>query len=119
MHPHLLASGLIPSLEEDMRRVLLRLDCAQIILLANQPVGLLKVARDGMDWDLIQIQLARSLHGQGFGAQLIQHRNSRRHRSLNNRSTDNYTNRDVRTSPCSHPRTRFPVIAPDWLMCEG
>jgi hypothetical protein len=109
MHPHLLASGLIPSLEEDMRRVLLRLDCAQIILLANQPVGLLKVARDGMDWDLIQIQLARSLHGQGFGAQLIQHRNSRRHRSLNNRSTDNYTNRDVRTSPCSHPVPDFPL----------
>lgn len=41
MNAHLLASGLIPSLEEDMRRVLLRLDCAQIILLANQPVGLL------------------------------------------------------------------------------
>jgi ribosomal protein S18 acetylase RimI-like enzyme len=71
MHPHLLASGLIPSLEEDMRRVLFRLDCAQIILLANQPVGLLKVSRDGKDWNLIQIQLAPSLHGQGVGAQLI------------------------------------------------
>jgi ribosomal protein S18 acetylase RimI-like enzyme len=72
MHPHLLASGLIPSLQEDMRRVLFRLDCAQVILLANEPVGLLKVSRDGMDWDLIQIQLAPSLQGQGFGAQLIQ-----------------------------------------------
>jgi GNAT superfamily N-acetyltransferase len=72
MHPHLLASGLIPSLEEDMRRVLLRFDCAQVILLANKPVGLLKVSRDGMDWDLIQIQLTPSLQGQGFGAQLIQ-----------------------------------------------
>jgi|SRR4029077_4085653 GNAT superfamily N-acetyltransferase len=72
MHPHLLASGLIPSLEEDMRRVLLRFDCAQVILLADEPVGLLKVSRDGMDWDLIQIQLAPPLQGQGFGAQLIQ-----------------------------------------------
>jgi GNAT superfamily N-acetyltransferase len=72
MHPHLLASRLIPSLEEDMRRVLFRLDCAQVILLANEPVGLLKVSRDGMDWDLIQIQLAPSLQGQGFGAQIIQ-----------------------------------------------
>jgi GNAT superfamily N-acetyltransferase len=72
MNPHLLASGLIPSVEEDMRRVLLRLDCAEVILLANEPVGLLKVSRDGMDWDLIQIQLAPSLQGQGFGAQLIQ-----------------------------------------------
>src|SRR6201987_2372762 len=71
MHPHLLASGLIPSLEEDMRRVLLRLDCAEVILLANEPVGFLKVSRNGMDWDLI-IQLAPSLQGQGFGAQLIQ-----------------------------------------------
>jgi GNAT superfamily N-acetyltransferase len=72
MHPHLLASGLVPSLEEDMRRVLLRLDCAQVILLANQPVGLLKVSRDANDWDLIQIQLAPSLQGQGFGAQIIE-----------------------------------------------
>jgi ribosomal protein S18 acetylase RimI-like enzyme len=72
MHPHLLASGLIPSFEEDMRRVLFRLDCAQVILLANQPVGLLKVSRDADEWDLIQIQLAPSLQGQGFGAQLIE-----------------------------------------------
>jgi len=55
-----------------MRRVLFRLDCAQVILLANQPVGLLKVSRDGKDWDLIQIQLAPSFQGQGFGTQLIQ-----------------------------------------------
>jgi ribosomal protein S18 acetylase RimI-like enzyme len=59
-------------LEQDMRRVLFRLDCAQVILLAKQPVGLLKVSRDGKDWDLIQIQLAPSFQGQGFGTELIQ-----------------------------------------------
>jgi GNAT superfamily N-acetyltransferase len=72
MHPHLPASGYIPSLEDDMRRVLLRLDSAQLVRLANQPVGLLKVSRDGNDWDLIRIQLAPSLQGQGFGTELIQ-----------------------------------------------
>jgi GNAT superfamily N-acetyltransferase len=72
MHPHQLRAGLIPSLEEDMRRILVRFDCAQIILLNNQPVGLLKVSRNRTDWDLRQIQITPSLQGQGFGTQLIQ-----------------------------------------------
>lgn len=72
MTAHLLASGIVPSAEEDLRRVLVRFDCAQVILLAGQPVGLLKVSRDGADWELIQIQLSPSLQGQGFGMQLVQ-----------------------------------------------
>jgi GNAT superfamily N-acetyltransferase len=72
MNPHLLAWGLIPSLEEHERRILFRFDCAQIVQLAGEAVGLLKVARDEKDWHLIQIQLRPSLQGQGLGTQLIQ-----------------------------------------------
>jgi hypothetical protein len=31
MNPHLLSSGVIPSVEEHQRRILFRFDCAQII----------------------------------------------------------------------------------------
>jgi GNAT superfamily N-acetyltransferase len=72
MHPHLRAGGLVAVLEQDMERVMFRFDCAKVILLADQPVGLWKVARDGRDWDLIQVQLAPRLQGQGLGTQLIQ-----------------------------------------------
>jgi GNAT superfamily N-acetyltransferase len=56
--------------EQDMERVMSRFDCAKVILLPDQPVGLWKVARE--DWDLIQVQLAPRLQGQGLGTQLIQ-----------------------------------------------
>jgi GNAT superfamily N-acetyltransferase len=72
MHPHLRAAGLVAVLEQDMERVMFRFDCAKVILLADQRVGLWKVARDGRDWDLIQVQLAPRMQGQGLGTQLIQ-----------------------------------------------
>jgi ribosomal protein S18 acetylase RimI-like enzyme len=72
MNPHLVASGLVPSREEHVRRILYRFDCAQVVQLAGEAVGLLKVARDEKDWHVIQIQLKPSLQGQGLGTQLIQ-----------------------------------------------
>jgi ribosomal protein S18 acetylase RimI-like enzyme len=72
MDAHLVASGIAPALEEHLRRVLYRLDCAQIVQMAGQAVGLMKVSRDGRDWILIQIQLTQASRGQGVGRQLIQ-----------------------------------------------
>jgi ribosomal protein S18 acetylase RimI-like enzyme len=72
MDAHLFASGLVPSVEEHLQRVLYRLDCAQIIQLAGGAVGLLKVSRDDGDWCLIQIQVRPGSQGQGLGRQLIQ-----------------------------------------------
>ena len=72
MDAHLFASGLVPSVEEHLQRVLYRLDCAQIIQLAGEAVGLLKVSRDDGDWCLIQIQVRPGSQGQGLGRQLIQ-----------------------------------------------
>jgi hypothetical protein len=45
MDAHLFVSGLVPSVEEHLQRVLYRLDCAQIVQLAGEAVGLLKVSR--------------------------------------------------------------------------
>jgi GNAT superfamily N-acetyltransferase len=71
MDAHLVALGIAPALEEHLWRVLYRLDCAQIVQMAGQAVGLMKVSRDGRDWILIQIQLTQVSQGQGLGTQLI------------------------------------------------
>jgi ribosomal protein S18 acetylase RimI-like enzyme len=72
MNPHVFASGLTPSVDEHVQRILFRFDCAQIVQLASQAVGLVKIARDDKDWHLIQIQLKPALQGQGLGTQLVQ-----------------------------------------------
>jgi ribosomal protein S18 acetylase RimI-like enzyme len=72
MSAHLSASGVVTSEEEHLRRVLFRFECAEIVLLDNRLVGLLKVARDGLDWELIQIQLRPSFQGQGLGEKLVE-----------------------------------------------
>jgi ribosomal protein S18 acetylase RimI-like enzyme len=72
MNPYVIASGLMPSTEELLQRILFRFDCARIVQLAGEAVGMLKVARDGKDWYLIQIQLRPVFQGQGLGSQLIQ-----------------------------------------------
>jgi len=47
MSEHLQASGIEPSESERRARVLASFDCAEIVLLAGAPVGLLKVERLG------------------------------------------------------------------------
>jgi GNAT superfamily N-acetyltransferase len=71
MTAHQLAAEVVPSDEERRRRVLLRYEHAEIILQGTRPVGLLKVARDALDWELIQIQLIPELQGRGIGSELI------------------------------------------------
>lgn len=71
MTAHQLAVGVTPSDEERSRRVLVRYECAEIILRGTQMVGLLKVARDALEWQLIQIQLIPELQGRGIGTQMI------------------------------------------------
>jgi ribosomal protein S18 acetylase RimI-like enzyme len=71
MDGHFRASGAEPSREQHLERVRVRLDCAQIIEHEGRPAGLLEVARDGAEWQLIQIQLAPELQGRGLGERLI------------------------------------------------
>jgi ribosomal protein S18 acetylase RimI-like enzyme len=71
MTQHQVASGLVPSASERERRVRLRFECASIIECDGKAAGLFKVSRDGLDWQLIQIQIEPALQGQGIGQALI------------------------------------------------
>lgn len=71
MTHHFLASGVNVTPEEHRERVFYRYECAQIIERAGLPVGILKVTRDGREWQLVQIQLAPELQGQGIGRALV------------------------------------------------
>jgi len=72
MTHHFVASGVNVTPEEHRERVLYRYECAQIVERAGQPMGILKVTRDGREWQLVQIQLAPELQGQGIGRALIE-----------------------------------------------
>lgn len=72
MSEHLRASGLEPSEGERRERVLAKFECAEIILLAGSPVGLLKVVRSPDDWHLAQIQIVPEQQGKGFGTTILQ-----------------------------------------------
>lgn len=71
MAPHERACGIVRDAEASLRRVRARFDCAQIVLLAGQPIGLLKLIRDAKHWELLQIQLAPSVQGRGLGSALL------------------------------------------------
>jgi ribosomal protein S18 acetylase RimI-like enzyme len=69
---HQLASGVEASDDERIRRVMAQFEWAQIIMLAARPVGLLKVVREGSEWELVQIQLVPDMQGAGLGKQLVE-----------------------------------------------
>ena len=72
MTRHFVASGVNVTPEQHRERVFYRYECAQIIERAGLPQGILKVTRDGREWQLVQIQLAPELQGQGIGRALIE-----------------------------------------------
>ena len=72
MTDHQLASGVRYTEDEQRERVLTRFECAQIILLSGEPVGLLKVARDGAQWQILQIQIAPGQQRGGLGGWIVQ-----------------------------------------------
>lgn len=71
MSAYLIASGIEPTVAALENRVMARFECAEIIVNNDNAAGLLKVARDGKEWTLIQIQLVPSLQGKGIGSMLI------------------------------------------------
>jgi len=76
MDVHLAASGVdIRSGDPGaarLERVRQRFDCAEILLLDGEPVGLVKVVKAPGCWKLQQIQLGPRLQGQGYGRELIE-----------------------------------------------
>jgi ribosomal protein S18 acetylase RimI-like enzyme len=71
MSDHQRASGITPSQEERVRRVHARFECAEIILRNDERIGLLKVARDGLEWEIAQIQLVPGAQRSGIGTRLL------------------------------------------------
>ncbi|MFZ4930088.1 GNAT family N-acetyltransferase [Chryseobacterium sp. Mn2064] len=63
MVPHYEVSGLSTDKETTLKRVLYEFDKAQIILLDNQPIGLLKVNRTFTNIDVLQLQIDPAQQG--------------------------------------------------------
>lgn len=72
MGPHLAAAGLHGSEEDYLVRVRHRFDCAEVLMLDGQPVGLLKLLRQPGQWQVLQFQLADVVRGQGIGRRLLE-----------------------------------------------
>ena len=72
MTPHQLGSGLIVSEREQADRLRHRFDCAQVVEIEGRPAGILKVTRDGLDWQVVQIQLVPELQSRGIGTRLLE-----------------------------------------------
>lgn len=72
MGPHLLAVGADASEEHHRRRMQYRFELGQVLLEGGEPAGLLKLARDPKEWEVIQIQLVPRLQGRGLGRQLLE-----------------------------------------------
>lgn len=71
MGPHQAASGATESEEELLGKVLENYECAEVLVQDELPVGLLKIRREGSDWELFQIQIIPSLQRRGIGTGLI------------------------------------------------
>jgi ribosomal protein S18 acetylase RimI-like enzyme len=71
MTEHQIASGVVLSDEQHHHRVMAHFEAAEILLSGEVPVGLLKVVREGTEWELLQIQLCPAFQGRGHGAQLV------------------------------------------------
>ncbi|GAB2844959.1 hypothetical protein GCM10027277_11210 [Pseudoduganella ginsengisoli] len=71
MDTPMLAAGKTPSDELHRQRILYQFEWAEIVELAGEPVGLLKVVRSPPVWDLIQIQVAPREQGKGLGSLLL------------------------------------------------
>jgi len=72
MNGHLAASGLSLSDANHLQRVEFEFDAARVLERDGQPVGLLKLARRQLDWELVQIQLIPALQGGGHGRALLE-----------------------------------------------
>lgn len=72
MDAHLAAAGLSLSDANHLQRVEVDFDAARVLEQDGRPVGLLKLARRGLEWELVQIQLAPALQGGGHGRALLE-----------------------------------------------
>lgn len=71
MSAHLKASGVDPTDAERLERVMARFECAQIVSLEGEPIGLLKIDNEGNQWELVQLQILPAKQGAGIGSAIL------------------------------------------------
>lgn len=71
MNPHYETSGLSTDRETTMQRVLYQFEKANIILLDNQSIGLLKLDRTFTNIEVLQLQIDPSQQGKGLGKKIL------------------------------------------------
>ena len=71
MAQHIARSGEELSVKDQRDRVLYRYDCIHIVELDAVPVGMMKVIRNEVPWQLVQIQVRPENQGQGIGERLV------------------------------------------------
>ena len=67
MNPHIEAMGKRPIEEINHDAVLTDYDCAQVISIGDEDVGMVKLVTRNSPWHLRQIQIVPRLQGQGIG----------------------------------------------------
>jgi ribosomal protein S18 acetylase RimI-like enzyme len=72
MDGHLAASGIAVEDASRRERVMHEFECAEILLGDEIPIGLLKLQRRPGEWEIVQLQLAPSVQGHGFGRSLLE-----------------------------------------------
>lgn len=72
MNEHLISSCLTVTDESHLDRIMFQFDCAKIILLKGQKIGLLKIAAHQNSIEIIQIQIEPHHQGKGIGHKIIQ-----------------------------------------------
>ncbi|WP_126652054.1 GNAT family N-acetyltransferase [Chryseobacterium aureum] len=71
MNPHYESSGLSTDRETTLGRVLYQFEKANIILLDNEPIGLLKLDRTFTNIEVLQLQIDPSTQGKGLGKKIL------------------------------------------------
>jgi ribosomal protein S18 acetylase RimI-like enzyme len=72
METHMRSSGLDTSDDAHRARILHGFEHARILERDGTAIGLLKLHRGEQGWDLLQIQLDPTLHGQGVGRRILE-----------------------------------------------
>ncbi|MDQ0782963.1 N-acetyltransferase [Chryseobacterium sp. W4I1] len=71
MNPHYADSNLPTDKETTLQRILYQFDKAHIILLNNEPVGLLKIDKVENKTEVMQLQIDPSQQGKGLGKMIL------------------------------------------------
>jgi len=71
MNPHYTDSNLPTDKETTLQRILYQFDKAHIILLNNEPAGLLKISRAEDKTEVLQLQIDPKQQGKGLGKTIL------------------------------------------------